>query len=99
MMNRKMVLLTIRYCSPCKMVKKTLVPEVEADCPGQVQVVDAEDDLDNLARKNKVTRVPTILLMEDGNTVKVYSGVLPQPGVIVNWLKGGELHGADRRDG
>lgn len=78
------------------MVKKTLVPEVEADCPGQVQVVDAADDPDNLARKNKVTRVPTILLMEDGQTVKVCSGVLPKPGEIVNWLKGGELHGTDR---
>ena len=80
------------------MVKKTLVPEVEADCPGQVQVVDAEDDPDNLARKNKVTRVPTILLMEDGNTVKMYSGVLPKSGLLVNWLKGGDLNGTDRCD-
>ena len=98
MMNRKMVLLTTRWCPPCKHAKKYLIPEVEADCPGQVEVVDAEDDPENLAKKNKVTRVPTILLMEDGKTVKMYSGVLPTSGLLVNWLKGGDLNGTDRCD-
>ena len=98
MMNRKMVLLTTRWCPPCKHAKKYLIPEVEADCPGQVEVVDAEDDPENLAKKNKVTRVPTILLMEDGKTVKMYSGVLPKSGLLVNWLKGGDLNGTDRCD-
>jgi thioredoxin-like negative regulator of GroEL len=98
-MNRKMVMITTAWCAPCKHAKKYLIPEVEKDCPGQVEVVDGADDPENLAKKNKVQHVPTILLMEDGKTVKMFSGVLPQAGVLVNWLKGGELHGADRCDG
>ena len=89
-------MITTRWCPPCKHAKKYLIPEVEADCPGQVEVVDAEDDPENLAKKNKVMRVPTILLMEDGKTVKMYSGVLPKSGRLVNWLKGGDLNGTDR---
>ena len=91
-------MITTTWCAPCKNAKKYLIPEVEKDCPGQVEVVDAEDDPENLAKKNKVMRVPTILLMEDGKTVKMYSGVLPKSGLLVNWLKGGDLNGTDRCD-
>lgn len=99
MMNRKMVMITTAWCAPCKHAKKYLIPEVEKDCPGQVEVVDAAVDPDNLARLFRVTRVPTILLFEGQDVVKTYSGTLPQAGLLVNWLKGGELHGADRCDG
>ena len=96
MMNRQMKMVTTKWCAPCKQAKKFLIPEVEKDCPGQVEVIDGEDDPENIARKYKVQHVPTILLFEDGEMVKMYSGVLPCPGVLVNWLKGGELFGTDR---
>ena len=99
MMNRKMVMITTTWCAPCKHAKKYLIPEVEKDCPGQVEVVDAAIDPENLAKMHKVTRVPTILLFDGGEMVKMYSGVLPQAGQLVNWLKGGELHGTDKCDG
>lgn len=99
MMNRKLIFIGMRWCPPCRHARNCLIQEVEKDCPGQVQVVDAEDDPDNYAKKHKVTKVPTILLFDGGEMVKMYSGVLPQAGQLVNWLKGGELHGTDRCDG
>ena len=98
MLNRRMVLITTRWCNPCKHLKKTLVPEVEADCPGQIKVVDGEADPERHALKYKITKVPTILLFEGDDMVKMFSGIMPQAGLLVNWLKGGDLHGADGRD-
>lgn len=94
-MNRKMVFIGIRWCPPCRHAKNCLIPEVDKDCPGQVLVVDAEDDPDNLARKNHIVKVPTILLMEDESVVKKFSGALPSAEVLICWLKGGELDGTD----
>ena len=96
---RKTIMLTATWCAPCRRAKRDMIPMIETACPGQVEVVDVEDDPDNLAKKNKVTRVPSMVLMEDGKAVQVYDGMLPQPEAVITWLKGGELHGADRCEG
>lgn len=96
MNNRKIVLISTAWCAPCKRAKKYLIPEVEKDCPGQTEVVDAADDPKNLAKKYKVQRVPTILLFDGDEMVKSYSGIMPPQGILVDFLKGGDLHGTDR---
>ena len=53
-------------------------------------------EIKNLAKKYKVQRVPTILLFDGDEMVKSYSGIMPPQGILVDFLKGGDLHGTDR---
>lgn len=94
-MNRKLIFLHAAWCGPCKYAERTLISKIENDCPGQIERVDVSVDRDNYCRKYKIKRCPTIILMEDGEAVKIYSGILEKQDVLTRWLKGGGLDGPD----
>lgn len=76
---------------PCKYIARTLIDEIEKDCPDQVTRIDIDNDTDNWCKKLKVSRVPRVILIDGNNVVGAYTGIYPPYGKIVEWLKGGEL--------
>ena len=88
---RRLLFFHAHWCMPCKYVARTLIEEIEKDCPDQVTRVDIDDDTDNWCKKLRISRVPRVILMDDNNVVGAYTGIYPPHGKIVDWLKGGEL--------
>jgi thioredoxin 1 len=64
----KLIYFTASWCGPCRTFGPLLTREAEA-AEMAVQRVDLADDLDELARTHRVTSVPTVIVVRDGEPV------------------------------
>ncbi len=75
------------WCGPCKMQGKILHEMVDdpAGQPLQVIKIDIEEH-PQLAKKLQVKRLPTLMLVQDGNMVKRQTGALSKD-QLVQWMQ------------
>ncbi|MGW9032040.1 thioredoxin, partial [Streptomyces sp. NPDC055722] len=74
------------WCGPCRMVTPAL-EEVATDLAGRIKL--AKVDIDNnprLARRFEVQAVPTLLVLDHGETVARQAGAAPAP-VLRQWVE------------
>ncbi|MGW2937322.1 thioredoxin [Streptomyces sp. NPDC001156] len=74
------------WCGPCRMVTPAL-EEVATDLAGRIKL--AKVDIDNnprLARRFEVQAVPTLLVLDHGETVARQAGAAPAP-VLRQWIE------------
>ena len=81
--SQKKVLLDFwaTWCGPCKMLAP-LLEEIAAERPDLVVgKIDIDEEMD-LAMKYKVTSIPTLVVIKDGNTAATSVGFRPKAEVL-----------------
>lgn len=71
--ERKLLYFMAGWCGPCKHLREYYFDGLAAVFPGQVDFIDAEREPE-LARRYKVSRIPLIVFLENGEEVKRYDG-------------------------
>src|SRR5690554_6566921 len=73
---------TAVWCGPCRMLEP-VVKELAQSWTGKVKIVKLEvDDSPNLASDYGVMRVPTLMLVKDGEPVQRVSGYQPKDRLV-----------------
>ena len=69
------------WCGPCRMVSP-IVDEIAEECPqylvGKINV----DEEPELAKEFKVFSIPTLVVMQDGETVTQVAGARPKAAIL-----------------
>jgi thioredoxin 2 len=69
------------WCGPCKMVAPE-VQKVAAETAGKILVVKVNtEELPNLARRFRVTAIPTMSIFKNGIEIAHQAGAMPAPGI------------------
>lgn len=79
---KKIVRFTASWCQPCKMLAKNL-EDIELNMP--MEVVDIDENTD-LAIKNNVRGVPTLIMFDGDKELKRMSGLVDQR-TLKNWIE------------
>lgn len=88
MIRRQILFFHADYCKPCGHAKRTLIADVQLECPDQVVLVDVQNDPADLARRHHVSGLPAIALMDNGVKVGLITGKLPTKEELIEFLKG-----------
>ncbi|WP_329453997.1 thioredoxin [Streptomyces sp. NBC_01497] len=74
------------WCGPCRMVSPAL-EEVARDLAGRIKLVKVDIDRNpSLSRRFEVQAVPTLLVMDQGETVARQAGAAPAP-ALRSWVE------------
>ncbi|MCQ9178336.1 thioredoxin [Streptomyces sp. IBSBF 2953] len=74
------------WCGPCRMVSPAL-EQVARDLAGRIKLVKVDvDENPRLSRRFEVQAVPTLLVLDRGETVARQAGAAPAP-VIRSWVE------------
>ncbi|MFB7541884.1 thioredoxin [Streptomyces zaomyceticus] len=74
------------WCGPCRMVSPAL-EQVARDLAGQIKLVKVDVDQNpRLSRRFEVQAVPTLLVLDQGETVARQAGAAPAP-VLRSWVE------------
>ena len=79
---KKIVRFTASWCQPCKMLAKTL-EDIELNMP--MEVIDIDENTD-MAIKNNVRGVPTLIMFDGDKELKRMSGLVDQR-TLKNWIE------------
>ncbi|MGM9571259.1 MAG: thioredoxin [bacterium] len=72
------------WCGPCQMIGP-IVEELAADYAGKLKVVKVNvDENQALAARYQVMSIPTLLLFENGKTVKQMMGYQPKENLVAS---------------
>ena len=70
------------WCGPCRMLSP-LLDEVEAEMADKVEVVKVNvDDADEIARRFRIMRIPTLLFFKNGQMVDRSVGAMPKSALV-----------------